>query len=253
MNKQIILGTKNKDKRREIERLLKGSGIKVLALQDFLRCADAVEDGKTFEANARKKARVYSRHTRALVLADDSGLSVFALNGRPGVYSARFAGPGRTYHDNNKKLLRLLKDRPKAGRSAKFICSMALYASGRPVAVVKKECRGRIAEVEKGKNGFGYDPVFIPEGYFKTFAELSPKVKNKISHRSKALRAIRISILDYWRRSRSHPEISLVKRDALWRTETKPDEEAISSAIWTTNTAKSQAARKRRSAREVSG
>ncbi len=198
MNKHIVLGTQNKNKRRELERLLKGSGIKVLTLQDFPRCADVAEDGKTFEANSRKKARAYSRHTKSLTLADDSGLVVPALNGKPGVYSARFAGPGCTYQDNNKKLLRLLKNKPVKKRSAKFVCAMALYFKGKPVNVVKGECHGHIALDEKGNKGFGYDPVFVPKGFSKTFAQLSPSQKNKISHRGKALRAIRGSILYYW-------------------------------------------------------
>ena len=106
---QIVLGTKNKDKLRELERLLRGSNVEVLSLADFTTCPDVHEDGRTFEANAKKKARFYSGRTGFLTLADDSGLVVPYLKGRPGVYSARFARPGCTYHDNNKKLLRLMK------------------------------------------------------------------------------------------------------------------------------------------------
>ena len=120
MNRRLVLGTKNKDKLRELRRLLGGSKIRVLSLSDFPECGDVVENGKTFEANARKKAGVYSRHTKCLTLADDSGLSVFALNGRPGVYSARFAGKGCQYQDNNRKLLRLLKKIPNPKRKAKL-------------------------------------------------------------------------------------------------------------------------------------
>ncbi len=187
--KQIILGTKNKDKLRELQKLLKGASVRVRSLADFPKRRDVVEDGKTFAANARKKARLYSRHTKGLVLADDSGLMVSQLKGKPGVYSARFAGPGCTYHDNNRKLLRFLARIPKAKRRAKFVCVMALYDNGRFVNTVRGECRGAIAFEEKGKNGFGYDPVFIPAGFSKTFAELPPRVKNKISHRGKALKA----------------------------------------------------------------
>lgn len=193
--RQIILGTKNQNKLRELKKLLRGSGMKVLSLRDFPKCPDVAEDGKTFEANARKKARLYSRHTKSFVLADDSGLMVSFLKGKPGVYSARFAclsgrqaGSGCTYHDNNRKLLRLLARIPKAKRRAKFVCVMALYNKGRFVNRVRGECHGTIAFEEKGKNGFGYDPVFIPDGFSKTFAELSPAIKNKISHRAKALK-----------------------------------------------------------------
>src|SRR3989344_7114378 len=189
MMKQIILGTKNKDKLRELRKLLKGAPVRVRSLVDFPKRRDVVEDGKTFEANARKKARLYSRHTKGPVLADDSGLMVSSLKGKPGVYSARFAGPGCTYHDNNRKLLRLLARVPKAKRRAKVVCVMALYDNGKFVNTVRGECRGMIAFEEKGKNGFGYDPVFVPAGFSKTFAQLPPRVKNKISHRGKALKA----------------------------------------------------------------
>ena len=189
----ITLGTKNKDKLRELQKLLKGVSIRVRSLVDFPKHRDVMENGKTFEANARKKARLYSRHTKGLVLADDSGLMVSSLKGKPGVYSARFAGPDCTYHDNNRKLLRLLSRVPKTKRRAKFVCVMALYDNGRFVKTVRGECRGTIAFEEKGGNGFGYDPVFIPAGFSKTFAELSPRVKNKISHRGKALKkAVRL-------------------------------------------------------------
>ena len=198
IKKYVVLGTKNVDKLRELKRLLRGSGVRVLSLADFPDCPDVAEDGKTFEANARKKARVYSRHVHGLALADDSGLMVSALNGKPGVTSARFAGTGCTYHDNNKKLLQLLKNKDTKRRGAKFVCAVALYDSGRPVAAVKKECRGHIALGKKGTRGFGYDPVFIPNGFTKTFAELSASQKNKISHRARALRALRTSILNFY-------------------------------------------------------
>lgn len=191
----LVLGTKNPDKLKELDRLLKGSGIRVRSLADFPACPEARETGRTFEANARIKARAYSRHANTLALADDSGLIVSALGGRPGVYSARFAGPGCTYRDNNRKVLSLLKT--KKSRAAKFISFMALYFNGRPVAVAKGECRGKITQEERGTNGFGYDPVFTPQGFVKTFAELSSKTKNRISHRAKALRAIRPAILKF--------------------------------------------------------
>ena len=200
--KQVLLGTQNPDKLKELQRLLRGSGIRALSLSDFPKCPEARETGRTFEANARIKARAYSRHVGALAVADDSGLMVSALGGRPGVYSARFAGPGCTYQDNNRKVLSLLKAKPGSLRRAKFVSAVALYYKGKPVRVVKGECRGKVALEAHGRNGFGYDPVFVPEGYSKTFAELTPSVKNKISHRGKALRMILPHILNFWRNKR---------------------------------------------------
>ncbi len=200
MNKQVLLGTNNKDKLRELSLLLGGAGVEVLSLKDFPNYKEAVEDGKTFESNARKKARHYAIHAKAVTLADDSGLMVSALNGRPGVYSARFAGENCTYDDNNVKLLRLLKKVPEKRRRAKFICVMALYdAKAKPVAIVKGECKGRIAFEKRGAKGFGYDPVFIPDRFLKTFAELTPEEKGKISHRGKALRKAQAEILKYFK------------------------------------------------------
>ncbi|MBI3315855.1 MAG: RdgB/HAM1 family non-canonical purine NTP pyrophosphatase [Candidatus Omnitrophica bacterium] len=195
----LVLGTKNEHKRRELERLLKGSGVKVLSLKSFPECPEPKENGKTFEANARKKATYYSRHTRFLTLADDSGLSVSYLKGKPGVLSARFAGEPCSYADNNRKLLGLLGSLPSARRQAKFVCVMALYDRGLPVKVLRGECTGRISFSEKGRNGFGYDPVFIPKGFKKTFAEIGPAAKNKISHRGKALRLAKKAILAYFK------------------------------------------------------
>lgn len=185
----LVVGTKNPDKRREIEQLLSGSGIQVLTLDDFPGCAEAEETGRSFLANAKLKARFYGQRTGLLTLADDSGLVVPALKGRPGVYSARFAGPSATYEDNNRKLLGLLSGKPSSSRRAKFVCVMALYQGKKYVGAVRGECPGRIADAPRGQNGFGYDPVFIPEGLSKTFAELSQAKKNSISHRSRALRA----------------------------------------------------------------
>ncbi len=185
---------------REIRHLLSGTKVGVLSLADFPKCKDVEENGKTFEINAKKKARSYSLHTHSLTLADDSGLMVNYLNGRPGIYSARFAGENCTYHDNNVKLLKLLENVPRNKRGAKFICVMAIYDRGKFVKTVKGECHGVIAYTEKGQNGFGYDPVFIPDGFSRTFAELSPVTKNRISHRGKALRAAKKEVLGYLRK-----------------------------------------------------
>ncbi len=194
MAQALLLGTHNKDKCAELQRLL-GKSIRVVTLTDFPKVAEAVENGRTFEANAKIKARAYSKHAKMLTLADDSGLMVNALSGKPGVYSARYAGVNCTYTDNNRKLLKALKNLPPSKRQAKFVCVMALYDSGRLIGTVRGECHGRIAPEARGANGFGYDPVFIPKGYKKTFAELSKSTKNKVSHRGKALRLAKKLIL----------------------------------------------------------
>ncbi|MCG3175867.1 MAG: dITP/XTP pyrophosphatase [Candidatus Omnitrophica bacterium] len=195
--REVVIGSHNKDKAKELAGLLRGTGIRVLTLADFPDCPEAVESGRTFEANARIKARLYSKHTRRLTLADDSGLMVNALNGKPGVYSARFAGERCTYADNNRKVLELLRGQPRPKRGAKFVCVVALYDSGRAVGVVRGVCSGRIAVAEKGRHGFGYDPVFIPSGQARTFAQLGPRGKARVSHRSRALRRALRKILSY--------------------------------------------------------
>ena len=194
--KTLVVGTKNKDKSSEIRTLLKDVPVRVLSLSDFPDCPEVIENGKTFVANAEKKAKGYSKYTCALTLADDSGLMVSYLNGKPGVYSARFAGENCSYQDNNRKLLRLLEKIPVHKRKAKFVCVMSLYDNGRRVNTVRGECEGTIALSERGKHGFGYDPVFIPKGFKKTFAELG-QAKNKISHRAKALKAAKQIISEY--------------------------------------------------------
>ena len=193
----VVLATKNKDKLRELRSLLSRARFQVLSLKDFPGCRAVVENGTTFQANAEKKARVYSRKTQSLVIADDSGLEVHALGGRPGVYSARFAGPGCNYSDNNRKLLSLLRSVPWPKRKARFICVISVYDDGKKVATVRGECEGRIGFIEKGENGFGYDPVFMPKGSAKTYAELSTAEKNRLSHRGIALRKARGVLLRY--------------------------------------------------------
>ncbi len=198
--KELVLGTHNKGKLREISALLKASKICVRSLAEFPGCPEAVEDGKTLEANARKKARAYSLFTQSVVLADDTGLMVHALNGKPGVYSARFAGEDCSYQDNNKKLLNLLAKKPGISRKAKFVSCMALYDRGKFVACVRGECHGHIATEPRGEHGFGYDPVFVPSGSKKTFAEMSQDLKNKISHRSKALSKAKKKIILFFKK-----------------------------------------------------
>jgi XTP/dITP diphosphohydrolase len=201
VKRAVVIGSKNKDKAAELARMLSGGRFRVLSLNDFPACRDVRETGRTFLANAKLKARAYARHTGALTLGDDSGLMVDALRGAPGVYSARFAGPGCTYADNNAKLLRKLEGKKGRARRAKFVCVIAIYDGKKFVGAVRGECRGRIAEAVRGKNGFGYDPVFVPDGHSRTFAELGPSEKAAVSHRGKALRAARRALLAYCARS----------------------------------------------------
>ncbi len=191
MRLKIVLATKNKGKIEEIKYILKETGIadavEIHSLSDFPDIPEIAEDGTTFSENARKKAETVAGYTGLTTIADDSGLEVDALNGAPGIYSARFAGEGASDADNIKKLLRLLEGVPKEKRRARFVCMIALATPGGAVKFMEGECRGIISEEERGTSGFGYDPVFIVPEYGKTFAELGADVKNKISHRAVAL------------------------------------------------------------------
>ena len=185
--KELVVATTNKDKIREIKNILKGLGVKVLTPDEFGASPRIVENGKTFKDNASKKARIISRLTGKLAIADDSGLIVDALGGRPGVRSSRFAGEKAAYAENNAKLLRLLKNVPAGKRKACFVCVIAIAKDGKVLKTVKGMASGKIAFEPSGKSGFGYDPVFIDPKYGRTFAELGPEIKNKISHRYRAL------------------------------------------------------------------
>ncbi len=196
---EVVIATKNPDKRKELQRLLKGLKIKVTSLDQYPGCPQVREGSRCFRENAIRKARVASRFTKRIALADDSGLETDALKGRPGIRSSRFAGSGATYAGNNRKLLRLLKGKNGRQRGAQFRCAVAVCDYPKLVGVVEGRIRGRIAECPKGRYGFGYDPVFIVPKYKKTFAQLSPQIKNQISHRAKALsgaREIILSLLD---------------------------------------------------------
>ena len=191
---EIVISSRNKEKKRELKALLKGLGIKVLDLNDFPGAPEVKETGKTFEANAKLKALKIAKYTKRPALADDSGLVVKALGGNPGVRSARFAGNKADYEDNNRKLLKLLKDVPGNKRGAKFVSVVAIAGPKGVLGLVRGECSGRIALFPKGTNGFGYDPVFFSPKFGKTFAELSASQKNSISHRGSALSKARTII-----------------------------------------------------------
>lgn len=196
---ELVVATRNQDKLKEIKTILRGLPLEIVSLNNFKGVPEVIEDGKTLEANAKKKALQTSRFLKKLIIADDSGLEVKALGGEPGVYSARFSGKGATYKSNNKKLLSLLKDTPLNKRTARFKCVIAVADKGRLIGIAEGNCVGRIGFRSLGKSGFGYDPIFIPNGYKKTFAQLGIRKKNKISHRSKALYKARKVIIDFLR------------------------------------------------------
>ena len=195
---RLLLATRNRGKVREFRALLAGiAGLEVVTLDDVPALPEVIEDGATFEHNARKKAIEIARASGLLVLADDSGLEVDALGGRPGVHSARYAGKGASDADNNQKLVRELAQSGVAPerRSARYRVVLALAEPEGPLAAAPHlehgVCEGRIQLDSRGANGFGYDPYFVPAGHDCTMAELSPEQKNRISHRAQALAKMR--------------------------------------------------------------
>ena len=186
-----MIATRNKGKIREIREALNGLDLRIYALSDFPNVPNIEEDGKNFTENALKKARFYSKYFEMMTVADDSGLEVNSLKGLPGIYSASYAGEGASSQANNQKLLSALEGVPVSKRGAKFKCLLAMVSPDGKEAIAEGSCNGSIGFREKGKRGFGYDPLFILPKYGKTMAELSLEEKNKISHRGKALRKIR--------------------------------------------------------------
>jgi XTP/dITP diphosphohydrolase len=188
---ELIVATRNKGKVREIRKALEGLGLKIYALYDFSNVPEIEEDGKSFIENALKKARFYSKYFGKLTIADDSGLEVDRLKGLPGIYSARYAGEGASNRENNQKLLSELKGVQLSKRGARFKCAIAMVSQDGREAVAEGSCKGRIGFKEVGKNGFGYDPLFILPQYGRTMAQLTLEEKNRISHRGKALKNLR--------------------------------------------------------------
>ena len=187
----MIVATRNRGKVREIRRALKGLGLRIYSLGDFSDVPEIEEDGKSFTENALKKARFYSKYFWKLTLTDDSGLEVDSLKGLPGIYSARYAGEKATSQENNQKLLREMEGISLSKRGARFRCVIAMVSPDGREAIAEESCKGRIGFKEKGRKGFGYDPLFILPKYGKTMAELSLEEKNRISHRGKALKKLR--------------------------------------------------------------
>ncbi len=184
MINRIVVASRNKHKIEELIQLLEPLGISVQSALDFPELEEVIEDKDTLEGNALKKSRYVFSVTGIPSLSDDTGLEVEALNGEPGVYSARYAGEDATYQDNVLKLLNALKD--QNNRNARFRTVVALVTEDTE-QVFEGVCGGEITAEQRGSKGFGYDPVFLPNGYDLTFAELDPKVKNEISHRGRAI------------------------------------------------------------------
>jgi XTP/dITP diphosphohydrolase len=186
----VIIATKNEGKAREFESLFAQKGYEVKTLLDFPDSPDVEETGTTFEENAILKAEAISKEYHQVVISDDSGLIVDALDGRPGVYSARYAGEDKNDEANTNKVLRELEGVPEANRTARFYCALAVASPNQETITVSGTIEGYITEQSIGENGFGYDPIFYVKELGKTTAELTKEEKNKMSHRAKALKAL---------------------------------------------------------------
>jgi len=192
MINEVVLATGNKGKIREFSKLLDGVFDRIISLSDIDSPPEVVEDGSTFRDNALKKAREIAEYTGKATLADDSGLEVDALDGRPGVYSARYSGEGATDKTNIEKLLKELGD--NTNRNARFVCVLALVDPNGEELVVEGFCEGEILNKPRGEGGFGYDPVFCLPDRDKTMAEVDPQIKNQISHRANALKKLKLEL-----------------------------------------------------------
>lgn len=194
--RRLVIATRNAGKAKEFNELL-GADWEIKTLLDLPKIPDVVEDGDTFEANSQKKAVEISLVCDDYVLADDSGLEVDALNGAPGVYSARYAGEPKDDAKNLAKLIDALKNIPDEKRGAQFRCVLSVARKGQVLVTVDGVCRGRILHEAKGNGGFGYDPVFAPDGFSQTFAEISSAEKHALSHRGKAMRKLSEYLLKF--------------------------------------------------------
>lgn len=188
----LVLGTRNKKKRQEIAEILDGLGLELRDLDQFPEVPEVVEDGDTFAANARKKASEVAKSLKQWTLGEDSGLVVPALNGRPGIYSARYAGKQGDDEANNDKLLTELASLPPEKHGAYYVCTAALSdPEGNIQAATEGRCHGILISERRGTGGFGYDPLFLIPEFHRTFGELSSRVKHALSHRSRALAQLR--------------------------------------------------------------
>lgn len=219
----LVIATKNKNKLIEFKEILKNSSIEVKSLADFGPIPEIVEDGDTFDQNAYKKAHQTARILGLPTIADDSGLVVEALGGSPGVYSARYAGPGATDTENCTKLLGELSG--KKNRNAYFSCVLSIAVPSGPALTYEGRCDGVILHEPRGSSGFGYDPVFYFEEYGKTFAELTPDEKNSVSHRGRALKEVKaeLDMITKW-----------LEQRLLEAKPEKPDHSRFMSNDWST-------------------
>ncbi len=192
---KLLVASRNQGKIAEIRRLLDDTGWLVVGLPSLDSGLEIVEDGETFEQNARKKAYAAAEASKMWTLADDSGLEIDALGGEPGVHSARYCGPDAAQIFRNRRIQDCLVAVPEEQRTARFRCVMCLIDPAGKEKVFEGTCEGKIAYHARGSAGFGYDPIFIPEGYSRTFAELGLETKNRFSHRARAMR----QVVDYLR------------------------------------------------------
>jgi XTP/dITP diphosphohydrolase len=194
MTKKIIFASKNEGKVKEVRYILNGINSEILSLNDVGFTDEIHESEDTFEGNAKIKAKIIYDRYKLPTIADDSGIVAMQLGNEPGVYSARYAGENATDEDNNRKLLDRLKSFPEPHKG-KFVCA-AVYYFGADFIVAMGEIVGTIIKEPRGTNGFGYDPLFLPDGYDKTTAELPPEIKNKISHRYKAFNQLKNYLME---------------------------------------------------------
>ena len=197
MEKTIVAATGNKHKIKEIEAITAEFGMSIISKDEAgVPDVEIVEDGETFEENSYKKAYEIMKLCGRTTIADDSGLVVDCLNGAPGVYSARFAGTDGDDDANNRKLIGLIKDVPYENRTARFVSVITMVFPDGQSIVARREVEGHLITEKRGREGFGYDPLFVPDGYEQTFGELAPEVKNAISHRANALKNLRKKLMD---------------------------------------------------------
>lgn len=195
--KKIVFATGNKDKMREIREIMAGCEVEIVSMKEEGIQVDIEENGTTFEENALIKAHAVAKETDAIVLADDSGLEIDYLNKEPGVYSARYMGEDTSYTIKNQNLIERLEGVPKEKRTARFVCAIAAVLPDGEDMVVRETMEGIIGYEAEGENGFGYDPIFYPDGYTCSSAALSREEKNEISHRGKALRSMKEKLKKY--------------------------------------------------------
>jgi XTP/dITP diphosphohydrolase len=198
--RKLLIATTNRGKLAEFEEMLKPLRFRSVGLDSFDSVEEVAETAESFAANAELKASGYATQAGLLTLADDSGLEVTALGGRPGVHTARYGGIGTSFDHKMRSLLNELAEQGGVDRSARFVCAVSIAAAnGKIVFTAEGVCSGRIAAEPRGKFGFGYDPIFIPDGFDRTFGELSAKIKAKISHRSRAFARIIPFLRDFKR------------------------------------------------------